>query len=623
MGSRARIDPDLRPAMRAALARLGVRRLLLGVHDAAFPVRRDEDVGYGTPHAEGAAGLLSLAHAMGFDGLQLGPQGATSPGNASPYDGAFFSRDPLAVGLADLTRDEWGGLLPGERLAGAVREAAARDDRVDHARAVPIVEALLSGVAARFRARAAAGEAGAIGRIADGLARFRAAEGSWLERDALHECMRRERGAPLGDAPSWTEVARDPGRYRAGRERFVEDYALVQYVLATQHEAFHARARSMGLSLFGDLQVGMSERDAWAARDLLLQGWWMGAPPSRTNPEGQPWNYPVLDPRLLRDPGGGEGPALAFFRARLRRFFSDYDGIRIDHPHGLVCPWVYPAGADPGRAVKHLGTRLFESPDVPALAAMAIARPEQLDHGLPRHADGWVRWLEPDQVGRYGVLVDVVLDEAARRGVGPEDVAVEILSTVPLPLRLVAGSRGLGRFRVTQKADLGRPDDGYRSENARPEDWIQMGTHDTPPVWSVAARWIASGEAPARATYLAGRLRVPDADRDGWVARVAAHTPDLVAAQCADLFVGPAANVLVYFSDLFGATRPYNEPGTISPDNWSQRVPRDPAEALVRGIAGGRALDLPAAVAAALRARGLDGDGLAARLEAASGAHHA
>ena len=61
----------------------------------------------------------------------------------------------------------------------------------------------------------------------------------------------------------------------------------------------------------------------------------MGAPPSRTNPEGQPWNYPVLDP----DQYATRVRELVTLRAD--KSFDEYDSLRIDHPHGLICPWVY------------------------------------------------------------------------------------------------------------------------------------------------------------------------------------------------------------------------------------------------------------------------------------------
>ena len=116
------------------------------------------------------------------------------------------------------------------------------------------------------------------------------------------------------------------------------------------------------------------------------------------------------------------------------------------------------------------GARMFESPclsDHPRLAAYAIARPDQLDLALPRHADRWVHTLDDAQVARYAAQLDVVLAAARAHGRALEDVLCEVLSTQPYPLQRVLEGHGLGRFRVTQKADLSNPNDVYRSENAR------------------------------------------------------------------------------------------------------------------------------------------------------------
>jgi 4-alpha-glucanotransferase len=287
--------------------------------------------------------------------------------------------------------------------------------------------------------------------------------------------------------------------------------------------------------------------------------------------------------------------------------FEDFDGIRVDHPHGLVCPWVYRAGAaDPVRAVQQ-GARLYSSPDLadhPELARHAIARADQLDRSRPRHDDAWVRELSEEQVERYGRLFAVLADEAARHGREARDLACEILSTQPYELGRVMARHGLGRFRVTQKADLSRADDVYRGENAAAEDWIMLGNHDTPPIWRVAEDWVARGEGRRQAEYLASRLLAPGEDREAWVARTAPDPAALAAARFADLFVGPAQSVQVSFADLLGQREPYNRPGTVGPENWSARVAptfREDYEALRRA---GRALDLRRALARALRSRG-------------------
>jgi 4-alpha-glucanotransferase len=610
--------------VRQALALLGIRRLLLGIHDAAFPSRPGEDTGIGSPCTDGAAGFFELVRDLGFDGLQLGPQGATSAIDPSPYDGAFFSRNPLSLALAPLARAEWGGLLREETLEEIARARPGPEGRVAYAHAHRAARGAAAETAGAPRAARRSRRDEAFLELDREVRRFREEHAEWLLRDGLFEVLQRENGGAR-----WSEwrapldrhlFAPAPGAAEAARARIaalavrhageLEAYALVQALLHAQHARLLARARGLGLALFGDLQIGMSERDAWAAQAIALPGWLLGAPPSRTNPEGQAWNYPVLDPRLYGETGRDgvwrDGPAARFFRARVRKIFAEYDGVRIDHPHGLVCPWVYRAGADPDQAVRE-GARLFASPalpDHPELAHFAIARPEQIDGSVPRHHDRWVRELDDAQVSRYAVLLDVIIGAARERGHGADAIACEILSTQPYPLGRVIERHGLGRFRVTQKADLDRADDVYRGENASPPDWIMLGNHDTPPILALAERWAATGQSRRQAEYLATRLVAPGDDRAAFAAWAAAAPSALAAAKVAELFVGPARNVTIFFGDLFGAREPYNRPGTVSERNWSQRLPADARGAYAERLARGEALDLPRALALALRARG-------------------
>jgi hypothetical protein len=77
-------------------------------------------------------------------------------------------------------------------------------------------------------------------------------------------------------------------------------------------------------------------------------------------------------------------------------------------------------------------------------------------------------------------------------------------------------------------------------------------------------------------------------------------------AKLAELFVGPARNVMVLFTDLLGMREVYNRPGTVSEENWSLRIPPDFRARHAAGRRAGRALDLPRVLAMAMRARGAD-----------------
>jgi hypothetical protein len=84
----------------------------------------------------------------------------------------------------------------------------------------------------------------------------------------------------------------------------------------------------------------------------------------------------------------------------------------------------------------------------------------------------------------------------------------------------------------------------------------------------------------------------------------------------AELFASRARRVSVFFADLFGVREIYNRPGIVDGSNWTLRLPWDFEELYRRRRAEGSALDLPLALALALRARGLWsadlGDGLLA-----------
>jgi 4-alpha-glucanotransferase len=348
------------------------------------------------------------------------------------------------------------------------------------------------------------------------------------------------------------------------------------------------------------MQIGISHQDAFWLQSLFLRGYKMGAPPSRTNPEGQPWNYPVLDPAQY---GGGVAELIEL---RARKLLSAYDGLRVDHPHGLVDAWVY--RDDDGRsalAAVQAGARLFSSPDLPdhpRLAAFAIARPDELDRSLPRHHDSWVGALDSGQVTRYGVLFDRLLAQARLLHREDNDLMCEVLSTWPYPLRRVMERAQLGRLLVTQKASVSDAHDVYRSDNARPCDWIMVGNHDTPPIWQLLDRWQGTRAAEERAQFLAQLLEPAIENRPGLVAQLVSSPGKLATALFAELFASRANHVSIFFADLLGYRQTYNLPGTVSDENWRLRLAPGYPHRYAQDLAAERAVSLPRALALALAA---------------------
>ncbi len=608
---------SLRDLSHEALRALGIDDLILAVHDASFPSEAGEDTGRGTPYSRGARRLCEFADGLGFTGLQLGPQGVTTRLNRSPYDATVFSRNPLSISLAALHEDPtWEGLLDREALEAATTGVAPARGRADHDHAERALARAIDQAFQRFMDGASPG-------LRARFDAFRRDAAGWLEHDAAFEARATEYGSD--DEKQWPagEGSRELG---AASLRSAETYAFAQFVVHAQHAAFRDRTHALGWKVLGDLQVGLAPRDRWRRAHLFLETYALGAPPSRTDPQGQPWGYAVLRP--------DSSEALAFFCARIRKMAREYDGIRVDHPHGLVCPWVYDRTAADALVAVARGARLFESPDLldhPGLARYAIARPDQIDTGVARHDDRWVRALDDAQIARYGRLFDVVVAElealrAQELQGRRSDIVCEVLSTAPYPLVEVLRRHGLGRFRVTQKADMTKPGDGYRSENASPRDWIMVGTHDTPPLGRVVDGWFAAGLESQRATYLAERLAPEESQRPALARAIARDRGSMTRAMFADLFASPARHALVFMSDFFGFRDVYNRPGVVNDDNWGLRIPADFEREYRQNLAAGHAMDVAGALAMALRARAHtlpDHAGLADELDRASRAQQA
>lgn len=554
-----------RELLAKARAALGLERLVLLIHDASFPSRADEDTGRGSPYSRGARDLLEWALDRGFTGIQLGPQGETSRDNPSPYDGTSFAKSVLSVSLLALAHDaRWEGILEPRVLEEIVAGVPGTSERTHYAYVFDAHRRALAEAFARVD------RGGALFRRFEA---WRTQHAGWLDRDARIEAWANAFGTD--DWRRWPSALPDVGR---GDDVF----AFGQFVVHEQHEGLMAYANANGLHVFGDLAIGISHRDRFGRDALFLDGYVMGAPPSRTNPAGQPWGYPVFVP--------GSDDALALMRARAEKLLAELHGLRIDHPHGHVCPWVYDANGSVAA-----GARLHEAPhlaDHPALASYAIAREDQIDESCARYADHWVTDLDESQVTEYARHVDVLVQAARAFGREHDDILCEVLSTCPYPLWRVMKRYDFGRFRVTQKADPRDRADVYLTELAVPGDWVMLGNHDTPPIWRCLDSWSAD-KVDAWCAYLAPRLGGGAIDRSV-----------LAQAMFADLFVSRAGRVAVFFADLFGSREVYNKPGVVDPNNWTLRVGNDFANVHAERVALGGALDVPRALATALRARG-------------------
>jgi 4-alpha-glucanotransferase len=618
------MPPDSK-LIREALQTLGIDRLVLSIHDQSFPSWESEDTGRGTPYSSGALDLAGFARNLGFTAIQLGPQGKTSRTNPSPYDSTIFTRSLLSLAPGALINDDaFECVLKQEDIDYILQEygsnSTSKANRIDYESSYDIADAMLRRAYSRFRSTIFPRKTALVHNYQRFLENRLAHSPCWFERDCLFEAL-----SEKFKTDDWRCWQTNDGVYKRlyisegynpklveklskENAETIDRFAFGQFLLSLQHESLRRSLRSQDMSLYGDMQVGFSHQDRWAWQSLFLPNYLLGAPPSRSNPEGQPWGYPVLNPAMYFE-NEKEGPALRLVRARVERMLEDYDGIRIDHPHGLVCPWVYRNDVpNPFHAVRN-GARLNCTPNLEGhvdLSKFSIVSKEQLcrESSMPRHADDYVKNLSEDQVNRFAVIIDCILGCAGAHGRKNRDIICEVLSTWPAPLKEVMTRRGLGRFCITQKADSSNPADVYRGENTGPHDWIMVGTHDTQPLWKVVEQRGKTSWIKERASLLSYHLEPDSSLREEFALRCSNNKALFCQAMFAELFASPARNVSVFFADLFGMKETYNSPGTTGDHNWTLRLASDYRNDYQKKVKQGRALDMHAALALALEAKG-------------------
>jgi 4-alpha-glucanotransferase len=120
---------------------------------------------------------------------------------------------------------------------------------------------------------------------------------------------------------------------------------FLQWVLDRQWTALRAYAHSNGVSLYGDVPifVDLDSADVWANRkQFKLDASGMprvvaGVPPDLFSATGQRWGNPHFDWRFMESDG------YSWWIDRMKRTFTLFDGVRIDHFRGFESAWEIPA----------------------------------------------------------------------------------------------------------------------------------------------------------------------------------------------------------------------------------------------------------------------------------------
>ncbi len=176
------------------------------------------------------------------------------------------------------------------------------------------------------------------------------------------------RGWPRWPSELQRPDARAIAQYASQHTETVGFWQWVERLADEQFDEARAELASLGVTLFGDLTVGVDPDgfEAWCHQDVLARDMSVGAPPDAFNPAGQNWGLPPFEPWSLRA-GGYES-----FRSVIRAAFRRYGGLRIDHVMGLFRLFWIPRDGDP-----HHGAYVRYRPE----ELLAVVRIEAARHG--------------------------------------------------------------------------------------------------------------------------------------------------------------------------------------------------------------------------------------------------
>ena len=600
--------------IKEALKVLGKKHFAFIAHANSFPAESGKNTGFGSSNSNAAKKLMDFLSGV-FTDVQLGPSGKTKSIDASPYTGTIFSNNPLFIDLEQLTTDEWFNILSVETYNKITENNPNKDtNKTAYSYIFNEQEKALKEAFENFKKLDNA-------ELKSKFEDYKEKNKFWLEKDSLYEALIIENGNDYW--PMWKsetdkclfnpqndeQKVQYEKRIKELEEKYadvIEYYSFCQFVISVQNEKTREYAQSRGLKMIADRQVAFSDRDNWAYQAYFLKGWCLGCPPDYFSEDGQAWGFPVMDPEKLFNPDGSLGEGGLLMKELYKKMFTENPGgVRIDHMVGLIDPWVYVAGRKP--KIEEGAGRLYSSPEHPVLSRYAIATMDDLNNEVEADKEERIIKLTPEQVRKYGRLVEkIVIGAAEEVGLDKDSIVCEDLGTLTMPVVSVMKEYDLQGMKLIQFVVPEKPMHPYRCKNINERCWAMVGTHDNEPI----AMW-ANATVHTEAGYLNGKNLAEDlypdandAEREQIAVRCSNDAEFLTQNKLIELFACKAENIQIFFTDFLGLYDVYNRPGTSGDSNWSLRIPDNYEEVYCNNLKSGKALNLPLILKLAIYARG-------------------
>ena len=551
-----------------ARKQLGIDKTTATIFDFSVPTAKN-DTGIGTSFSTDAQKMAGLLKTMcGVNSIQLQPQGEISNYVRSPYSGTGFSLGMHIIDLTKLQDESYGKLLtPSDMKSDYMTRTTDHDSvKYDNVFAPDGQKAMLRKAYARFQ------KLDETSPLKKDFEQFKKDNSYWVEKDALFEAAAVANGS--GDMRTWPQrdqnvfATKQGDQERIAQLKYVKDDAgnnvvdfeqFVQFIADKQQKDSKAEFNKQGIDIYGDCQIGFSQKDFWAHKSAFYPTYEFGCDIG----DGK---YSCWSPAINFEELNGEAGELLYNKFDL--FFKRYDGVRIDAAWQLINPMICEPWTNKGQSVfdnngNKLGHKLNHQPRVPN--------------------------------GGRKIIKDIVLKAADKNKVAHDKVFLELLGGNSYDSLDAVKGLGTTLIHITRyggdnwgrvKYYESRGDNKY--QNMRPGDYtIGPGTHDD---YSLMEQ-VENGRE--RSGYLAYDLHLNPAE-------LVSNPAKLSEAVYAELFT--TKNQFATLPDMLGSRRRINVPNTTD-GNWSYRAPRDYEKQYHENLAKGRGLNAADALAKAIKAK--------------------
>lgn len=553
----------------SARKELGLDKTTATIFDFSVPSAAN-DTGIGTSFSEEGQKLAGFLKALtGINSIQLQPQGEISNLVRSPYSGTGFSLGMHIIDLNKLSEDTYGNLLTSKDLKSSYMTRVSDHGSVDYDNVFSEdgQKAMLQKAYKRFEKL---DEAAPLKRDFD---KFKKENTYWLEKDALFEACAVANGSKDMRTWSWRDQnvfnTKEGDQERIAQLRYVKDdkgnnvvdfEEFVQFIADRQQKESKAKYNSQGIDIYGDCQIGLSQKDYWAHKSAFY-------PTAEFGCDIGDGKYSCWSPALDYSKMDGEAGELLYNKFDL--FFKRYNGVRIDAAWQLIDPLICEPLKDSN------GNDVFDA-NGNKLGRKLDNQPKVKNNG--QH-----------------IIKDIVLSAADKNKVPHNKIMLELLggnsynsldAVKHLGTTLIHISRYGGEKWGRVKYYESHGENKY--QNMKPGQYtLGPGTHDDDTLIEQSVK------GKQRAGYLAGDLYLNKQELE--------NSPEALSeAILAEMFT--TKNQFATLPDILGSDRRINLPNTTQ-GNWTYRASQNYEEEYYDNLSKRRGLNIDDAMSKAIKSK--------------------